>query len=76
MHRLNNVRLAAKLLAVLGLKRALKGTNIHMSGVRLDRYVDEQAFRFNEHHRNDSERFRMVVSSAQGKRLTYRELTG
>ncbi|HUB47729.1 MAG TPA: transposase [Acetobacteraceae bacterium] len=58
------------------LKRGLNGTYTHMSASYLDRYVDEQAFRFNERHRNDSERFRAVVSSVQGKRLTYRELTG
>jgi transposase-like protein len=57
-------------------KRALKGTYTHMSGVHLDRYVDEQAFRFNEREMNDSQRFRTVVSSVKGKRLTYRGLTG
>jgi hypothetical protein len=57
-------------------KRALKGTYTHMSGVHLDRYVDDQAFRFNERARNDSERFGMVVSPDKGKRLTFSELTG
>lgn len=57
-------------------KRTLKGTYTHMSGVHLDRYVDEQAFRFNERKLDDGGRFRMVVSQVKGKRLTYDELTG
>jgi hypothetical protein len=48
----------------------------------LDRYVDEQVWRFN--HRKteskrtitDSERFQLALSSISGKRLTYSELTG
>lgn len=57
-------------------KRGLKGTYIHMSGAHLDRYVDEQVFRFNERRGADGYRFREVVGSVSGKRLTYRELIG
>lgn len=58
------------------LKRSLKGIYISVMPVHLDRYVDEQAFRFNERDVHDSDRFRAVVSSVTGKRLTYSELTG
>lgn len=57
-------------------KRGLKGTYISVSPVHLDRYVDEQAFRFNERKMDDGKRFRAVVSSVTGRRLTYDELTG
>lgn len=57
-------------------KRGLNGTYTHMSAAHLDRYVDEQALRFNLRQMNDSERFRTVVSATKDKRLTYRELTG
>ena len=41
----------------------------------LFRYVDEQAFRFNERKGKDADRFVQVVKSVTGKRLTYEELT-
>ena len=47
-----------------------------MSPMHLQRYVDEQAFRFNERDDDDAGRFRKVLSSVFGKRLTYDELTG
>ncbi len=58
------------------LKRTLKGTYVSVDPAHLDAYLDEQAFRFNEREHNDSDRFRKVVSSVAGKRLTYAELTG
>ena len=47
----------------------------------LDRYVDEQAFRYNnrankDNPLNDADRFMLAVSQIYGKRLTYVELTG
>jgi hypothetical protein len=42
----------------------------------LGRYLDEQAFRFNEREHNDGERFRKVGASVAGKRLTHAELIG
>jgi len=42
----------------------------------LHRYIDEQAFRFNQRGLNDAERFDLAVSQIIGKRLTYKELTG
>jgi transposase-like protein len=53
------------------LKRTLKGTYVSVDPAHLDRYLDEQAFRFNERDKNDGGRFRKVVSSVAGKRLTY-----
>jgi len=40
------------------------------------RYLDEQAFRFNERLYNDGERFETVIGQIINKRLTYKELTG
>ena len=43
----------------------------------LFRYVDEQAFRYNNRKdMNDADRFRMVMSQIVGKRLTYKALIG
>ncbi len=47
----------------------------------LDRYVDEQVFRFNnratkDNPVDDADRFMLAVSQISGKRLTYAELTG
>ena len=47
----------------------------------LDRYVDEQVFRFNNRYTrdnplDDADRFMLAVSQVSGKRLTYAELTG
>jgi transposase-like protein len=58
------------------LKRTLKGTYVSVDPAHLDRYLDEQAFRFNERDDKDGGRFRKVVSSVARKRLTYAELTG
>lgn len=58
------------------LKRSIKGTYISVLPPHLDRYVDEQVFRFNERSESDSNRFRKLVGMLAGKRLTYDELTG
>jgi transposase-like protein len=57
-------------------KRALKGTYVSVEPGHLDVYVVEQTFRFNERKDNDGGRFRRVLASVSGKRLTYKELTG
>jgi transposase-like protein len=64
-------------------KRNVRGTYVAVEPFHLDRYLDEQVFRFNNRggkKRNervtDGERFRKAVSLASGKRLTYAELTG
>jgi transposase-like protein len=59
------------------LKRGLRGTYVAVEPFHLDRYVDEQVFRFNNRlNKNDGDRFRLAVSQIAGKRLTYAELTG
>jgi transposase-like protein len=63
------------------LKRGLSGTYVAVEPFHLDRYVDEQAFRFNnratkDNPLNDADRFVLAVSQISGKRLTYAELTG
>ncbi len=57
-------------------KRGIKGTHIHISPFHLDRYIDDQAFRYNNRKTNDYERFDISVKQAQGKRLTWNQLTG
>jgi hypothetical protein len=42
----------------------------------LFRYLDEQAFRFNEREMSDSERFLKAIPAVIGRRLTYKGLTG
>lgn len=58
------------------LKRSVKDTYVSVEPEHLTRYVDEQAFRFNNRKGKDAERFKKVVSSAEGQRLTYDELIG
>jgi transposase-like protein len=59
------------------LKRSLKGTYVSVEPFHLFRYVDEQAFRFNNRGpMTDSQRFRFLTRKCVGKRLTYKELTG
>jgi len=58
------------------LKRGLHGTYISVEPFHLFRYVDEQAFRFNNRKMTDAERFDIGVRQIVGKRLTYAELTG
>jgi hypothetical protein len=57
------------------LKRGLKGTYVAVMPFHLDRYVDEQAFRFNEREGSDADRFVKVLSQVAGRRLTWDELT-
>jgi ISXO2-like transposase domain len=59
------------------LKRSLRGTYVAVEPFHLDRYVDEQVFRYNNRIRKtDADRFNLVVSQIVGKRLTYESLTG
>jgi len=59
------------------LKRGLNGTYISVEPFHLDRYVDEQVFRFNLRHKvTDAGRFKAVLKDIVGRRLTYAELTG
>ena len=59
------------------LKRTLSGTYISVEPFHLSRYLDEQAFRFNNRKdMDDGDRFNVVAGQVTGKRLTYKELTG
>jgi hypothetical protein len=58
------------------LKRAINGTYVSIEPFRLFRYLDEQAFKFNNRKMNDSQQFVEVAGSVFEKRLTYSELTG
>jgi transposase-like protein len=58
------------------LKRALKGTYVSVMPFHLFRYLDEQAFRFNERANNDAARFVLGLKGILRKRLTYSALTG
>jgi transposase-like protein len=59
------------------LKRTIGGTYVSVEPFHLFRYVDEQAFRFNNRGpMNDGDRFTFVMRKIVGKRLTYAELTG
>jgi len=58
------------------LKRTIKGTYVSVEPFHLFRYLDEQAFRFNERKDNDAGRFLKAISSIIGKRLTWAKLTG
>jgi transposase-like protein len=58
------------------LKRGLKGTYIRVAPFHLFRYLDEQAFRYNERKTDDFSRFRAVLSQIVNRRLTYDQLIG
>jgi transposase-like protein len=59
------------------LKRSLNGTYVAVEPFHLDRYIDEQVFRFNNRiNKTDADRFSKLVSQVIGKRLTYSGLTG
>jgi transposase-like protein len=58
------------------LKRGIKGTYVSVEPFHLFRYLDEQAFRYNERKGTDADRFVEVAGSIFGRRLTFTELTG
>jgi transposase-like protein len=63
------------------MKRSLKGTYVAVEPFHLERYVDEQVFRFNnratkDNPLTDADRFLLALSQVAGKRLTFAELTG
>ena len=64
-------------------KRNLRGTYVAVEPFHLDRYLDEQVFRYNnrggkkkENRVTDLERFERALSLIANKRLTYAEVTG
>jgi transposase-like protein len=58
------------------LKRSIRGTYVSVEPFHLFRYLDEQAFRFNNRVMNDAERFVLALRGIMDKRLTYTALTG
>ncbi|MDR3401804.1 MAG: IS1595 family transposase [Chthoniobacter sp.] len=60
------------------LKRTLKGTYVSVEPFHLFRYLDEQAFRFNERkdEHGDKGRFITAMFGVLGRRLTWKRLTG
>jgi transposase-like protein len=63
-------------------KRGLHGTYISVEPFHLFRYLDEQAFRYNNRKHEDGtkvsdfDRFTLAMSQIVGKRLTWKHLTG
>ena len=59
------------------LKRGISGTYVSVEPFHLFRYLDEQAFRYNNRiEMTDADRFTVALGQIVGKRLTYSELTG
>jgi len=63
------------------LKRGINGTYVSVEPFLLFRYLDEQAFRYNNRKEDgrivtDAERFEMLMGNVLGKRLTWNQLTG
>ncbi|MGC2109892.1 MAG: IS1595 family transposase [Candidatus Korobacteraceae bacterium] len=63
------------------LKRMLRGTYVAVEPFHLDRYLDEQIFRYEnratkDNPLNDADRFAAALARVAGRRVTYKELTG
>jgi hypothetical protein len=58
------------------LKRSIKGTYVNVEPFHLFRYLDEQAFRFNERGDCDSGRFVKALRGITGKGIRYAKLIG
>jgi hypothetical protein len=60
------------------LKRTIRGTYVSVEPFHLFRYLDEQAYRFNERKDSDGDRGRFLkaIAGIFGKRLTWDTLTG
>ncbi len=57
------------------LKRGVVGSWHHVSREHLPKYVNEFSFRWNNRHVSDGERTVAAIKDAEGKRLTYRQVT-
>lgn len=59
------------------LKRGIAGTYVSVEPFHLFRYLDEQAYRFNNRKdMGDFDRFKLAASQMMDKRLTWNEVTG
>jgi len=56
------------------LKRMIRGTYVHVAPFHLDRYLDEETWRFNFRRLTDGQRFNAAMRGVLGKRITYRLL--
>jgi len=56
-------------------KRGIKGTYVSVESYHLFRYLDEQAFRFNEQVGEDVDRSSKTFGSLTERRLSYDSLT-
>jgi transposase-like protein len=56
------------------LKRAIKGTYVSVQPFHLFRYLDEEAYRFNNRDRHDCQRFMDALLQINGKRLKFKDL--
>jgi transposase-like protein len=60
------------------LKRTISGTYVSVEPFHLFRYLDEQAYRYNNRDKEltDFDRFKLAASQMVGKRLTWDQVTG
>jgi transposase-like protein len=58
------------------LKRMIRGTYVSVEPFHLFRYLDEEAYRFNERTDNDATRFSKTLAHVVGRRVTYEQLIG
>lgn len=58
------------------LKRSIKGTHVHVADFHLFRYLDEQAYKYNERKTEDSDRFVSALAGVVNRRITYKQLIG
>ena len=56
------------------LKRMIRGTYVHVAPFHLQRYLDEEVWRFNFRKMTDGQRFNEAMKGVVGKRITYRFL--
>lgn len=57
-------------------KRTIKRTYVSIQAEHLQKYVEEQSFRYNNRENNDQGRFMELLRSIGGKGITYGELIG
>ena len=57
------------------LKLAIAGTYVSVEPFHLVRYLDEQAYRYNNRPAENSDRFRNALQGIAEQRLTYKQLT-
>ena len=56
------------------LKRGISGTYVSVEPFHLFRYLDEQAYRYNNRKDTDFDRFKTAASQIVGKRLTWKQV--